>query len=89
MISDYQYERISYLLDNTELNSSELSLIYDMLEKEWFNEDAAGWLEAWLRGKPRRQYNHPEPQHGTIQRAKPGCVCSMCRTAIPDRWRTP
>jgi hypothetical protein len=77
MITQYQYERLAYLLENKELDPAELKMIDDMLASEWFEHDNAvvNWIMEWLRKKPSR-----EP-HGTTQRFLQGCRCPLCYAA--------
>jgi DNA-binding response OmpR family regulator len=52
-MSDYQYERLCYLLKSQELSLSELQMLYDILSHDWASEDrVVQWLLSWLRKKP-------------------------------------
>jgi hypothetical protein len=52
-MSDYQYERLCYLLKYQELSLSELQMLYDILSHDWASEDrVVQWLLSWLRKKP-------------------------------------
>jgi DNA-binding response OmpR family regulator len=54
-ISDYQYERLTYLIENQELSLSELQMIHDILSRDWSEDKRVMvWLLSWLRKKPRR-----------------------------------
>jgi hypothetical protein len=81
VISQYQYERLSFLLTNVELNKHELRIIDEMLASEWFDHDdkAVTWLLDWLRAKPVRQNPYP---HGTQGCYVYGCRCPLCCAAL-------
>jgi hypothetical protein len=77
MITQYQYERLAWLLEDKQLDSSELKMIDDMLQSQWFDHDSAvvTWIIEWLRKKPSRGI------HGTVTRFQAGCRCPLCYAA--------
>jgi hypothetical protein len=77
VITQYQYERLAWLLDEKELAPAELSMIDDMLNSRWFEHDDAvvAWIIEWLRKKPSRA------SHGTVNRFLQGCRCPLCYAA--------
>lgn len=81
MISNYQYERLTYLLDNQKLNRHELKMIDEMLSSTWLDHDDAAvqWLLDWLRRKPMRHNPYP---HGTQGGYVYGCRCPLCCAAL-------
>jgi hypothetical protein len=60
-ISQYQYERLAYLLEEKELDNSQLQMIDDILATRWFDHDQAiiAWLMDWLRKKPMKKQIWP------------------------------
>lgn len=77
MITQYQYERLTWLLEDKQLDQSELAMIDDMLRSRWCDHDSAvvAWIIEWLRHKPSR------PMHGTTTRFLDGCRCDSCYAA--------
>jgi len=89
-ISQYQYERLEWLLENKELNLSELTMIDNMI-MHWREDDQfmvngqkvdshVEWLLGWLRSKPSKK------THGSFAMRAPGCPCPLC---APPPWNAP
>lgn len=55
MITDYQFERLSYLIDNKELTESAIELIMERISNPELDQHI-NWLIEWLRKKPEREH---------------------------------
>jgi hypothetical protein len=58
LISDYQYERLCWLIDNKDLDERDLRMISRLLSFNWPIEQqewgVMQWLMKWLREKPSK-----------------------------------
>lgn len=63
MISDFQYERLCWLIENKDLSETELQTISDLLRHPWPSEGEENaniqWMVEWLRGKPSKKLPPP------------------------------
>jgi hypothetical protein len=80
-VSQYQYERLEWLLENKELNLPELKMLDNMIAADvcWHDGALIEWLLQWLRSKPSKK------THGSFAMRTSGCTCPLCDTP----WNAP
>jgi hypothetical protein len=71
MISDFQYERLAWLIDNKDLSEAELRIISNLLRHTWPTQESEDanmqWIIHWLREKPMKHYKpFPQPILGPL-----------------------